>query len=224
MKVLDSENQIKKKVIEALKNRHRKTFVEKVNSQYKGFIEKSREIINKNIRSSKTYKSLQSGILKRDFGIDDVTFAIFDRSVSDIYNCSFTINESPKDKNTIISLTFDVSELEEGNARIESIISATSYESPRSGETIEWLRWLLYRKGAIINKKWKVLPKDGAGRSKMGVMITCYKQIDKNGNPKEDYTFTVSRSYSGKYGDNFVSKAIRDSLEEIKSILPVSKK
>lgn len=224
MKILESDIQFHKKIVKALRDKHKKTFIKKANDQYSVFIEKSQEIINRNIRSSGTYKSLRGGILKRDFGIDDATFLIFDRKISDIYNCSFAINESPKDKNTIISLFFNLSELEEGDAKIESIIGATSYDSPRSGERIEWLRWLLYRKGSIINKKWKVLPKDGAGRSKMGVMITCHKQIDQNGKPKEDYTFSVSRSYSGKYGDNFISKAIHESIEEIKAILPVSKK
>lgn len=222
MKILNTNRDIQNKILEAIRAKSARKFIKLANDQYKDFIQKSREIINRNIIASKTYKSLQAGILKRDFGLDDATFAAFNKNINNLYNCSYAINESPQNKNTIIALSFDISELEEGNAKIESAIAATSYES--NNNKIEWLRWLLYGGGGVIIKNWKVLPKDGAGRSKMGVMITLKKEIDKNGKTIEDYTFSVSRAYSGRHGNNFVSRAIGQSLEEIKQILPVSKK
>lgn len=214
MRILTTDTKMHQKILDALRKKVGKKLISDLTKDYQEFISQTKLIINQKIRSSDTYKSLRDGILKRDFGIDDSTFNIFDKNIDRLYNASFVINETPERKNSILSLNFNISEFDEGDSRIESVITQVSYVSPRSGENIEWLRWLLYRGRSIINKSWKVYPKDNNGRSRMGIMITAYNKT---------FTFSVSSTYSGKYGTNFVSEAIQDSIDEIKKILPVSK-
>lgn len=215
MRIINTPKTIQKRITEALIKKANKKIKDKTKEKFNQVISNVKDLIAQKIRDGKTYKSLQDGILKRDFGLDEESFLIFDSSIHNLYDVNFSIEESDSDPDSVFSLKLYVSELEEGDARIESIIRSTSYISKRSGERIEWLRWLMYRRVSRINKSWKVYPKEGHGRSGLGIMITSYKK---------NFTYSVNKDYAGKYGDNFVSKAIKSAQEDIKKILPGEQK
>lgn len=167
------------------------------------------DVVQRAILNSDTFNSISTDVLKRDFGLTDDVVLIFRNNLADLFSIEVDTTPSKDVPNSIYKISVHVKEREEGDPVIDGLINKTSYVSKRSGEIIRWLEWLLFYGEKFINKQWKVYPKEGKGRSLMAVMITG----------RSDFKFKISKKYEGRYGNNFVSKALESSQEEIQSII-----
>lgn len=209
MGIINTPKQIENKIIEAIIKK-----IEKTKNPFLVNIEKIKfeisELIQKNIIESDTFNSISNDVLKRDFGLTDDVILMFTSNISDLFSISIDFEKVNKtNSKKIYKISIQVREREEDDPVINGLINKTSYISKRSGETIRWLEWLLFYGDRVINKSWKVYPKDGKGRSLMAVMITG----------KSDFKFKVDKKYSGEYGNNFVSKALEASKNDIEKII-----
>lgn len=168
------------------------------------------QVLQKNIIDSNTFQSISSDILKRDFGLTEDVILIFTSSIADLFSIDVEFKQVNKtNSKKLYKISIEVKERDEDDPVINALINKTSYISKRSGETIRWLEWLLFYGEKVINKSWKVYPKEGKGRTLMAIMITG----------RSDFKFKVSKKHAGRYGNNFVSKALKASKEDIQNII-----
>lgn len=209
MGIVESPKQIENKIIQAILKKM-ETAKNPLLANIENIKTEISQVLQKNIIDSDTFQSISNNILKRDFGLTDDIILIFTSNISDLF--SIDINFESVNKNNskkLYKISIQVKERDEDDPVINGLINKTSYISKRSGETIRWLEWLLFYGESVINKGWKVYPKDGKGRSLMAIMITG----------RNDFKFKVNRKYAGRYGNNFVSKALEASKEDMEKII-----
>jgi hypothetical protein len=164
-------------------------------------------IIRAAVLSSNEFQSLTNGKLRADFGLDDNIVSILPGILVDLFEVYYEDAEvsNPKD---IFSIRFVVRARSEDDPYMQSAYQRAHYTSKKSGEIIQWLRWLLFAGGDVINETYKVKLVDGKGRSGMAIMITG-----------DNFSFKVDGEFSGTERSNMVSRAIDSVKDEMVSVI-----
>mgnify|MGYP000911031617 CR=1 FL=1 len=199
---------IEKRIIEALRTKIAKEGYPKKIDKVAGDIHtKISDLIKGAILASNELNSLINGKLRADFGLDDEIVAKLPSILIDLFEVYYQDNETT-DQKDIFGIKFIVRARDEDDPYVQSAFARAHYTSERSKEVIQWLRWLMFFGGEIINETYKVKLVDGLGRSGMAIMI-------KGSN----FAFKVDGEFSGTETSNFVTRAIDTVKDEIISIL-----
>ncbi len=207
IKIKDSIGTIEKKMSDALrqnilKNGVPKKFVKQLDKVQADLDKQIQEILV----TSPEFVSLRFDALKLDFGLTDETAV----QLPGLMNLLFNINVIYElgEGSNIFNYTIEVVCPGEEDENVQAAIRHAAYISDKSGELIDWLRWLLFSGDEIINSSYKVSVKDGFGRSQLGIMM-------KGSN----FSFKVRSEFSGVQGDNFVTRAIFRNSDSIINII-----
>lgn len=169
------------------------------------------QLIESRIRSTPHVKSLISGQLRADFGLNigeaeealDTLLFVLKRSVK--------VNLAVKNRGTLGNLAWSmsVSILPEGFSEVLKGIGA--YQSPRSGEFIPWMEWLLTKGTTVIYDDFFVAKGEfKTSRSGFALMFPS---------GSSGKLFRVSPEFAGTEEDNFVVNTIASLLPEIGNIM-----
>jgi hypothetical protein len=169
------------------------------------------ELIEAKIRATPHVRSLISGQLQADFGLNigeaeeaiDTLLFVVKRSVK--------VNLGVKNRGALGNLAWSmsVSILPEGFSEVLKGIGA--YKSPRSGEFIPWMEWLLTKGTTVIYDDFFVAKGEfKTSRSGFALMFPS---------GQSGRLFRVDPSFSGTEEDNFVVNTIASLLPEIGNIM-----
>lgn len=210
MKILTPTHIVQKRLLEAIQNKLSDGVeLKTVDDALKIAFDEIKREINQAIFDSKTFHSLINGTLKRDFGLTEDKTSLIPSIIEDLYEVDYEIVFSkPED---LFSINIVVRARPEDDPYVQSAFGRSQYLSNKPsqlGEIINWLQWLLFAGTEEIISGYKVLNKPGIGRSYLGIMIK-----------KSGASFSVDPEYAGTANDNFVTKALISSADNIKAIL-----
>ena len=210
MKILTPAHIIQKRLLDAIQSKLSDGVeLKSIDAALKAAFDEIRREINQAIFDSKTFYSLINGTLKRDFGLTEEKTSLIPSIVDDLYEVDYEISFSrPED---IFTINIVVRARPENDPYVQSAIGRVQYLSKKPnqlGEIINWLQWLLFAGTEEIISGYRILNKPGIGRSYLGIMIK-----------KSGASFSVDPEYAGTADDNFVTKTLISSADNIRAIL-----
>ena len=193
IKILESDSTIQKNILESLKSG-----IKIVMNRGKPKIESAvKAIVVKALSGSPEIRSLQSGKLRLDFGLDidpttEIIYAIANSTRVKFKNFKFTKSTV----SNVLSVYIQPTDM-------KNILGLEeAYIETEMGAELPWLQWLLLKGDEVIVVDFHVLYRDGAGRSGGAIMV-----------PKGVYK--VDSQYSGTIEDNFITRAISKEIGKI---------
>lgn len=196
-----------KEILEALRN----DFIGKTNKKMPKIMNRVRKKITNLLEDalvdSTTITSLLSGKLRDDFGLSAENAVAAVTQIID--NVTKRIDLQLKKSN--VSLAHIVLEISPVDEKFYKSISAGSRVS-KSGESVDWLEWLLTRGSQVIIGDYYTFDK-AKGRTLSGGK-TIMKKIGK----KSKQPFRVDPQHAGTLEDNFITRAIESKSQEIVDI------
>ena len=209
-RIINSTKTIEKRIGTAIRELVKKEGGSKFFNFIPDLIRDIKKEINSTLFNSKTFESLLNGKLKRDFGLNSEIISTIPLVFLDLYEVKQSVKYSENsDTKFIGKFSIEISARDESDPIMQDAIKRMAYVSPRSGELINWLQWLLFEGTIEINSTWKVISKPGYGRSYLGIMITGEGQ----------WSFEVDSEFAGVEGNNFITQAITDSMPAIEAAI-----
>ena len=161
------------------------------------------------IEGSPAIRSLEDGVLRVDFGLED---GMADSATRDIVNAvvsSLVVEfQAPKSKR---SLTLGSLSIRIDPAVVSSLVqvSTTAGIYNSNGHNISWLNWLMTKGTEVVVEGFDVVSTeyDERSRSGGGFMI------------KTGGAFRVAPEFAGTPGDNFITRAIIANQNNISNII-----
>jgi len=169
------------------------------------------ELIETRIRATPHVKSLISGQLQADFGLNIGEAEEAIESLLFVVKRSVKVNLGIKNRGSLgnSAWSMSVSILPEGFSDILKGIG--TYQSPRSGEFIPWMEWLLTKGTTIIYDDFFVAKGEfRTSRSGFALMFPS---------GESGKMFRVDPNFAGTADDNFVVNTIASLLPEIGNIM-----
>jgi len=197
---------IQKRLSEAIRDKLRSDEdLANFNAKLNGLKESLRSVIDAAVLQTEEYQSLVNGKLRADFGLDDATVEKLPYLLSYLYTLKMQFVPHDDDPTIVFSVDIVVTSISEDSEQGQYGLDAASYVSPRSGELIDWLRWLMFRGTEDVIVTHRVSYREDKGRSHMAIMVRA----------KDGRTFSVDPNFAGTYGNNFVNKAIKRAESQI---------
>lgn len=202
LKILESDSQIYKKILESL--------LPQIDKYMSAFVASFKpEIINivgRSIRNSPEYGSILSGQLKYELGIPDPSFRL--ESLINIWLNNIQSNyDKPIISNNKIKSSFSFEMIKSDFSDVLSTDFAMVRDNIR-GYDLPWLQWLLLEGNKTIVSKYEVLfGPNKSSRTGYAVMTPSNR------------SWGVPSSFSGNRSDNWITRAIESSLSQIQSLL-----
>lgn len=205
LKLIDTPSQIREKVMAALQSELRPIFKRAM----KIVKPKFQEFIKEKLLQTSEYRSLISGILKKDFGLYDPLPKL--NAIIDTWLSNIQVYSSA----TKSFLSIHVDMFQEDFGDVTQLAEARIVTE--KGDVLPWLDWLLTFGDTSIIFNYHVIPKSGLGsfrspkpsRSGYGIMI-----------PKGSWR--VPPEFAGTTQDNWVTRAFTHSQTRIYNILQTS--
>jgi hypothetical protein len=169
------------------------------------------ELIEARIRATPHVKSLISGQLQADFGLNIGEAEEAIESLLFVVKRSVKVNLGIKNRGSLgnSAWSMSVSILPEGFSDVLKGIG--TYQSPRSGEFIPWMEWLLTKGTTIIYDDFFVAKGEfRTSRSGFALMFPS---------GESGKMFRVDPNFAGTADDNFVVNTIASLLPEIGNIM-----
>ena len=169
------------------------------------------ELIEARIRATPHVKSLISGQLQADFGLNIGEAEEAIESLLFVVKRSVKVNLGIKNRGSLgnSAWSMSVSILPDGFSDVLKGIGA--YKSPRSGEFIPWMEWLLTKGTTIIYDDFFVAKGEfKTSRSGFALMFPS---------GQSGKMFRVEPTFAGTADDNFVVNTIASLLPEIGNIM-----
>jgi hypothetical protein len=169
------------------------------------------ELIEARIRATPHVKSLISGQLQADFGLNIGEAEEAIESLLFVVKRSVKVNLGIKNRGSLgnSAWSMSVSILPDGFSDILKGIG--TYQSPRSGEFIPWMEWLLTKGTTIIYDDFFVAKGEfRTSRSGFALMFPS---------GESGKMFRVDPNFAGTADDNFVVNTIASLLPEIGNIM-----
>jgi len=197
-----------KEILEALRN----DFVVKTNKKMpkvmKDIRKKITVLLEDALVDSPTVSSLLSGKLRDDFGLSAENAVAAVTQIID--NVTKRIDlKLAKSNNSLAYIVLEINPVDE---EFYKSISSGSRVS-KSGESVDWLEWLLTRGSQVIIGDYYTFDK-AKGRTLSGG-----KTVMKKIGPKAKEPFRVDPQHAGTLEDNFITRAIESKSQEIVNIL-----
>lgn len=203
VKIIESDEQIRARLLFVLREKASKAF-----KKAAPIIEAQAKIIMaKNISESPTISSLLNGKLKGDFGLTD---EVARRATSQIISyVSNNVNVSlniGKDKQSVASISLFIPPLNT-SAFLTAISGSYQSVGVYGGGEVNWLDWLLTKGVTVVIDGFSVFTNPvGESRSGFAVMV-------------QGGEFRVDPEFAGVEGDNFITKAVAISINEINTVI-----
>ena len=169
------------------------------------------ELIEARIRATPHVKSLISGQLQADFGLNIGEAEEAIESLLFVVKRSVKVNLGIKNRGSLgnSAWSMSVSILPDGFSDILKGIG--TYQSPRSGEFIPWMEWLLTKGTTVIYDDFFVAKGEfRTSRSGFALMFPS---------GESGKMFRVDPNFAGTADDNFVVNTIASLLPEIGNIM-----
>jgi hypothetical protein len=169
------------------------------------------ELIEARIRATPHVKSLISGQLQADFGLNIGEAEEAIESLLFVVKRSVKVNLGIKNRGSLgnSAWSMSVSILPDGFSDVLKGIG--TYQSPRSGEFIPWMEWLLTKGTTIIYDDFFVAKGEfRTSRSGFALMFPS---------GESGKMFRVDPNFAGTADDNFVVNTIASLLPEIGNIM-----
>jgi hypothetical protein len=202
IKILDSNSQITKNILEGL--------IPEIDSYMKKTLQYIRtnlpELINNILINTDTYDSLVGGQLQYEFGITDPVNKL--NEILDIWTRNVKIDyKSPIVSASKIKASFSVSVIRSDFSDVLSSDAALMIDTLR-GYSLPWLEWLLLEGNKSIVKNQQVILRPSRfSRTGMALM----KESNKS--------WKVPSQYAGTISNNWITRAIDDNESTINNFL-----
>jgi hypothetical protein len=194
--VLDSTNDINKKIIKSL--------LAEVDDWLKSRILNTknsiRNIIRQSIISAPEYQSLVSGKLKLEFGIPDAASKI--QGLLSIWEAAEIDVKKTAIKGNKIVGGFSIYMIQSDFSDVLFLLNPDAYVLTEKGDLLNWLEWLLMLGDKTIVKEYEVEIKPSP-RSRTGGAVMKRKKSAK---------WKVPSEFSGTVNNNWITRSI-DSVE-----------
>jgi hypothetical protein len=161
------------------------------------------------IEGSPAIRSLEDGVLRVDFGLED---GMADSATRDIVNAvvsSLVVEfQAPKSKRSLTLGSLSI-RIDPGTVAALVQISTTAGIYNSNGHNISWLNWLMTKGTEVVVEEFDVVSTeyDERSRSGGGFMI------------KTGGAFRVAPEFAGTPGDNFITRAIIANQNNISNII-----
>lgn len=203
VKVVTSDNELRGRILFVLRNRADAAF-RRARSQIEL---KAKIAFAKNIRESPTISSLLNGKLKADFGLDDeMSTKAVNELISYVSNNVNVVFNIGRDKQSVASISLTIPPVDT-SAFLTAISGSYQSVGGYGGGQVNWLQWLLTKGTTVVIDGFSVEygPFENS-RSGAALMV-------------EGGAFRVDPEFAGVEGDNFITRAINQSLNELRTIL-----
>lgn len=199
LEILDSNGIMTLKIMKAINKKvaHEEVLHKKL---YKLSL-KLYDLIYQKFLESETYASLAGGILRAEFGLDDKEVANLPEILRQIVSVAAVVEKNGQKVTIHINMC-------ENDVDLSSVGTYVS-ESKRGSFLINWLYWLLIQGERVVVPEFSIWLKPGAGRSEMAFMFL----------PEDGGYYSVDGQFSGVFGDNWVTRTLRDNREEISKMI-----
>jgi len=168
------------------------------------------DLLRTAIEGSLTIRSLEDGVLKVDFGLED---GMADSATRDIVNAvvsSLVVEfQAPKRKRSLTLGSLSI-RIDPGTVAALVQVSTTAGIYNSNGHNISWLNWLMTKGTEVVVEEFDVVSTteyDERSRSGGGFMI------------KTGGAFRVAPEFAGTPGDNFITRAIIANQNNISNII-----
>ena len=203
-KILENKNQIKSLMKQAVFDEMSKYII----SQKGNLLNQIQSLVRSRLEQSPEIISLKDskGKLRVDFGIyagSDPTKEVIDAILSSII---IDINNTYPNSGTFVLLTIYIQPTTFANL-IGQAFGIITY--PKGSH--DWLDWLLTLGNKIIIKGWHVYEAENIGRSGGAIMLPDNKKVATG--------FKVDSRYSGTVTNNFITRALDNTEDDIARIL-----
>lgn len=202
IKLLDSNSEIYKKILDAL--------LPQITQYMNGVVQKLKfeisPIIEQAIRNSPEYEAILVGKLKYELGIPDPSVKL--EGLIDIWLNSIEYNyNKPIISNNKIKSSFSVNMIRIDFSDVLSTDFAKVVDTIR-GYELPWLQWLLLDGTKTIISDYEVLfGQNRASRTGFAIMTPS------------NNSWRVPSNYAGTIGDNWITRAIDSASPQIQNIL-----
>lgn len=171
------------------------------------------KILLQSLSNSATVQSLMSGKLKEDFGLFGNVVNVTVQEICKIISENVKLNANPSTKSLII-LNTTLELLPSQN--YAKLIKAAGGSFPSRGGNVDWLEWILTRGTQVVVGDYWLFP-FARGRTRSGGS-SVMKEIEKTARDP----FRVDPNFAGTLEDNFITRAIQSSSDDILSALAIS--
>lgn len=198
------------KIIYALQRDVVKKF-KKIIPQIKSEIKpKISSIVLDKLKQSDTVQSLLSGKLKDDFGLFGNVVNVTIKNIIDKISEGIELNIDFSQKSgSIVTTTLDILPYSD----FPKIASVAGASFPSAGGNVDWLEWLLARGTQVVIGDYWIFPY-AKGRTRSGG-TSVMKMIES----KPRQPFRVDPNYAGTLTDNFITRAIESTKDDVSKVL-----
>lgn len=168
------------------------------------------DLLRTAIEGSLTIRSLEDGVLKVDFGLED---GMADSATRDIVNAvvsSLVVEfQAPKRKRSLTLGSLSI-RIDPGTVAALVQVSTTAGIYNSNGHNISWLNWLMTKGTEVVVEDFEVVSTekyDDRSRSGGGFMLPT------------GGAFRVAPEFAGTPGDNFITRAIIANQNNISNII-----
>ncbi len=204
LKILESDREISKKIGQALLPDVAKYLKQKLNIIRSGLP----DIVNNNVINTPEYASLIGGKLQYEFGIPDAQSRL--AGLLNIWSRNIDITYVPPKiiGNGEIRANFTVGMIRIDFSDVLFSEYATFTDTFR-GYTLPWLQWLLLEGNRILVPGYQVIVGPNS-RSRTGFAVMRASPVQ---------AWKVPAEFSGSIGDNWITRSLDKSTDEINSFL-----
>jgi hypothetical protein len=202
LKLLESDSQISRNILEALLPQVSKYMVGSINS-LKNILP---QIISKAIIETPEYNSILSGKLKYELGIPDPENKL--AGLIEIWSNNIAVKyNKPRISRSSIFSDFSINMIRVNFSDVLYSDYASVLDAYR-GYSLPWLEWLLlYGNKTIVKNKRVSIGSNKFSRTKMAIMIDSMEN------------WRVPSEFAGNQENNWITRAIDNASPEIEKIL-----
>ncbi len=205
--ILTSNSKIQQKLAEAIRKKvYESNGFSRVNKKFDTMLDEVYAVINEGLLNNDTFNSLVNGKLRADFGLDDEKVSILPTLFIDLIEAFYQI-QMLGEGDDIYRVEFVIKQREESDPFVQSAFNRAHYVSQRSGELVEWLKWLLFSGTSGVVESFVVRYEVDKGRSKLAFMRKANGQ-----------SFSVDPEFAGTENSNMVTKVLAQQKDRILAV------
>lgn len=205
--ILTSDRVIQQKLLDAIRKKvYESNGFPRIDKKFDKMLDEVYAVINEGLLNSQTFDSLVNGKLRADFGLDDEKVSILPTIFIDLVEAFYQI-QMLGDGDNVYRVEFTIKQREESDPYVQSAFNRAHYISQRSGELIEWLKWLLFSGTNGVVESFVVRYEVDKGRSRLAFMRKANGQ-----------SFSVDPEFAGTANSNMITKVLAQQKDKILAV------
>lgn len=205
--ILTSDRIIQQKLLDAIRKKvYESNGFPRIDKKFDKMLDEVYAVINEGLLNSETFNSLVNGKLRADFGLDDEKVSILPTIFIDLVEAFYQI-QMLGDGDNVYRVEFTIKQREESDPFVQSAMNRANYISQRSGELIEWLKWLLFSGTNGVIESFVVRYEVDKGRSRLAFMRKANGQ-----------SFSVDPDFAGTADSNMITKVLAQQKDKILAV------